>query len=367
MIKSFNIVNFKGYQNTTFNDLARINLIGGVNNIGKTSLLEAIFNYYDRLNPELFLPQLAWRRMNYLSFKENLPHELWQNFFYEFNIEKPIQFLAVHNSSRRDKVSISISSEFSPPKNSIHDISGDIVSDPASSKNIYEALHVKTISKGKLVQDTYNYLGTHGRFIPFVKSLVGQKIKKATYSSIYLLNPENEAIRYGEIMQDNLESFVLENLKIVDERIKSIAPVPLSNQKTLLHADIGMKRKIPLNYLGEGILRFLSFINSALQVRKGGTLLIDEIENGIHYSLHNKLWEMLFSLSKQFNIQIFITTHSKEITESFIHSACSLNAQKSFRYFELFRHHKTNEPNVNSIDIDNLEYRLQHNKSFRGE
>jgi hypothetical protein len=39
-------------------------------------------------------------------------------------------------------------------------------------------------------------------------------------------------------------------------------------------------------------------------------LLIDEIENGIHYTVHAKLWEMILHLASQYNIQVVATTHS---------------------------------------------------------
>ena len=43
MYKSFHVQNFRGFKDLELNDLARINLIAGENNIGKTSLLEALF------------------------------------------------------------------------------------------------------------------------------------------------------------------------------------------------------------------------------------------------------------------------------------------------------------------------------------
>ncbi len=39
-------------------------------------------------------------------------------------------------------------------------------------------------------------------------------------------------------------------------------------------------------------------------------LLIDEIENGIHYSVHAKLWNFIISIAKLHNVQVFATTHS---------------------------------------------------------
>ena len=50
---------------------------------------------------------------------------------------------------------------------------------------------------------------------------------------------------------------------------------------------------------------------------KGGLLLIDEFENGLHYSVQEKEWGLLFEVAERHNIQIFATTHSWDCIESF--------------------------------------------------
>ena len=43
-----------------------------------------------------------------------------------------------------------------------------------------------------------------------------------------------------------------------------------------------------------------------------GILLIDEFENGLHHSVQEQLWKVIFSLSEKLNIQVFATTHSED-------------------------------------------------------
>lgn len=77
-----------------------------------------------------------------------------------------------------------------------------------------------------------------------------------------------------------------------------------------------MNQPISLNSMGDGMLRILQL---ALKVypAKDGFLLIDEFENGLHYSIQEKVWDWLFELSEQLNIQVFATTHSWDSVESF--------------------------------------------------
>lgn len=72
----------------------------------------------------------------------------------------------------------------------------------------------------------------------------------------------------------------------------------------------------PLKNFGEGTNRLL-MIALALVSAKDNILLIDEIDLGLHYTVHKKLWEIIFQFAKVWNIQVFATTHSKECLAAF--------------------------------------------------
>jgi hypothetical protein len=78
----------------------------------------------------------------------------------------------------------------------------------------------------------------------------------------------------------------------------------------------GVDRPVPLNSMGDGMLRVLQ-LSLKLFAAKGGFLLIDEFENGLHYSVQEKVWALLFEVAERHNIQIFATTHSWDCIESF--------------------------------------------------
>lgn len=82
----------------------------------------------------------------------------------------------------------------------------------------------------------------------------------------------------------------------------------------------GMARPVPLHSMGDGMLRVLQ-LSLKLFAAKGGFLLIDEFENGLHYAVQEKLWTLLFEVADQHNIQIFATTHSWDCIESFTNVA----------------------------------------------
>ena len=63
MINALTISGFKGFTELELPHLSRITLLGGRNNAGKTSVLEALFTLFDRLNPQMMLRQYAWRNV----------------------------------------------------------------------------------------------------------------------------------------------------------------------------------------------------------------------------------------------------------------------------------------------------------------
>ena len=73
---------------------------------------------------------------------------------------------------------------------------------------------------------------------------------------------------------------------------------------------------VPLTSMGDGMLRVLQISLNAIQA-EGGILLIDEFENGLHHSTQKKIWEFIFSLAKDLNIQVFATTHSLDCLKAF--------------------------------------------------
>jgi AAA15 family ATPase/GTPase len=50
---------------------------------------------------------------------------------------------------------------------------------------------------------------------------------------------------------------------------------------------------------------------------ENGYLFIDEVENGLHYSVQIQLWEVIFFLAKELNVQVFATTHSSDAVAAF--------------------------------------------------
>jgi AAA15 family ATPase/GTPase len=62
---------------------------------------------------------------------------------------------------------------------------------------------------------------------------------------------------------------------------------------------------------GDGLRRYLNIVACAANSMTT-IIMLDEIDNGLHYSAYKKLWEAIFALATSTNKQVFVTTHSKE-------------------------------------------------------
>jgi hypothetical protein len=78
----------------------------------------------------------------------------------------------------------------------------------------------------------------------------------------------------------------------------------------------GARRPIPIRNMGDGTNRVLG-LTLALIRAAGGVLLIDEVENGLHYSVLVDVWRALLELAERLEVQVFATTHSWDCIRAF--------------------------------------------------
>lgn len=78
----------------------------------------------------------------------------------------------------------------------------------------------------------------------------------------------------------------------------------------------GSSDPVPLKSMGDGMNRLFG-LGMALVCAKDGILLVDEIENGIHWSALPEVWKFIAKVAKRLNVQVFATTHSNDCLRAF--------------------------------------------------
>ena len=85
MIQRIEIENYKAYKKLNMDDLRRITLISGKNNIGKSTLLEAVFLHIDHNAADSFIKVNGFRGVNATGALS-----VWNPLFYQMDTTKTI-------------------------------------------------------------------------------------------------------------------------------------------------------------------------------------------------------------------------------------------------------------------------------------
>ena len=93
--------------------------------------------------------------------------------------------------------------------------------------------------------------------------------------------------------------------------------------------------------MGEGMRRLTSLL-LAISTTRDGVVFIDEIENGLHFGVQGGVWKAIAEAAREYNVQIFATTHSYEMIFA-AHKAFLVDEPYDFRLHRLHRSTKTGE------------------------
>lgn len=155
-------------------------------------------------------------------------------------------------------------------------------------------------------------------------TILADNEKKAIREDIYFISLAtnfNEELLINTVGELKLNNRYNQLNKYMND-IFNIENIDVIKNKLMLKSNSNNKYK-PLDYFGDGIIHYISILLSLL-TNKNTIIYLDEIENGIHYTNLDKLWEIILTISKQQNVQVFATTHSKECIESYARVAKKL-------------------------------------------
>ncbi len=285
----FRVENFKRFDEFELDNLGQFNLIVGDNNVGKSSVLEALM--FDR-NQERFLEYLfyvlyevkqfdglkEWFMTQYLK---SLPRK---------NLDR-IKFEALF----ADKSIFSSSLVF---KNS-RDHYWANGEENTEVKNVFFYPQSQEVrSENAQYQNTYHN-------VPYVPFQLGYS---HNITDFYSKNIQPRNSRKEQFLQD-LKTIIAD---ITNLEINTV----VANQPVILVSRKSADSNLPLGTYGDGLVKLFRILIE-MQIHAGKRLMIDEIDTGIHFSRMKLFWKTVILSAKANDVQLFATTHSDECIKCF--------------------------------------------------
>jgi hypothetical protein len=104
---------------------------------------------------------------------------------------------------------------------------------------------------------------------------------------------------------------IVESLKSIDPRLNDLEMLVIEGETGFYASLNGHQDLVPIWSVGDGFRHLLSIVTAVASCRDG-IVLIDEIENGLHYSVLPDVWTAVNKAAEEANVQVFATTHSRE-------------------------------------------------------
>jgi len=137
------------------------------------------------------------------------------------------------------------------------------------------------------------------------------------YSLEEVINTYSKNLKRKEKGQTAI-NLVIDFIKKIDSSINDIR---LSEEDEIKRFIVDSSKfpeeNLEITNYGEGLQRIFEIALSFAYCRNG-VICIDEFETAIHYTLLVDFTRFIQELSDIFNVQVFLTTHSKEAIEAFV-------------------------------------------------
>lgn len=337
MLRDISIENYRRFPKFQIEGLARVNLLVGPNNSGKTSFLEAIYllinsaninDSFDRIlgsRGEIILPEL-------IDGEPTEPLYKVTPLFYRYAFEREA---AICIQSKSDRF-LSFSMQPNPTSEQIARLElhqfvlekiwernyNLLISHRNEEGEIYLATRVnqKGITPTDfsfLKQSGYNWKNIRSYFMP--TSQLEFHILAEIWDEITLTPKEDKVVKALQILEPDVERI-------------SFTRGHTANSGILLKLR-GREHPVSLGSMGEGMKRILNLAMAAVTV-ENGVLLVDEIDTGLYYDVQPDMWRLMLEIAQELNVQIFATTHSWDCVTAFSEA---LNESEDSSIGELFR------------------------------
>lgn len=318
MLEFIQIQNFRSIEKLTIEGFRKLNVFIGQANTGKTSVLEAIYICL-RENPDSLSALLKIRDMERREVGQ------FDGLFYNYDINRTIKLLS--------------------PKANVEIQYKDGADNPKEIREMDSYLEMNIGGKIVKLYGDHIWNIVRNRFFP-----------KNSVDFISFIPSFRE-----KTLENNLK-IIVENRekrdklpKICSDFSDNIVTIRFSGNKIMVEQK-NLSRDISLKLMGNGFQSYIAIFASILAGAK--YVVIDEIENGLHYEAMEILLRAMFEYE---GVQFFFTTHNEELLQKLYKNTG--NKKDNIAVFKLYN--KNNALQVLRYSQDNFIVNMSEENELR--
>lgn len=343
MLKSLVIKGLRKYNNLRLDKLKNINFILGNNNIGKTTILEAIFTWACGRN---FLPifNVPLPRNRYVGIQE--PYWIMDEILSFFNNKKELPlsltlsgedegglFTFLHEVSPSDLLS-----EYDSTYKKYYDkmISSSMQTAVAKGNENQKVLpgfvQIPTVNlaQWKITEinatNSYNEVSNYNVTYPYVGTSIKPHCLAKFIDLLSQVSIQENINIYSCLKRRNLLDKVTEEISKIFPTIKGFDILPYPNGAPSPISVVDIKGEtLPIYAYGDGVQKWFYILGSII-LNSDSIICIDEIDTGLHAFAQMEFCKHLVEYSSKYNTQLFVTTHNIEFVDKFLASVQETNS-----------------------------------------
>lgn len=317
MLDSLRISGFRAFPELTVQRVGRVNLVVGRNNVGKTTLLEAVHMHASGRNIFTAARRMLKRREEYLG--EDLREVDLERLFYQHNGTRSETF-TIGNGDGRDQLEVTWTWAWwdQAERTRIPKTSNDPPPEvDAERRFIARRQGQEDIRLSGLPRNNPPGAMGGGGYLDRSRPMPSLLLPLSGFQTEAI----DPATFWDGIVLTDREDRVIEALRVIEPSIERIVMVDRKGRHRSAVAKIRGRSPIPLRSLGDGMNRLFELAVGLVSVEGGGTFLVDEVDSGLHFTTLVDVWRLIFEAAVRLDVQVFGTTHSWDCIQAFQQAA----------------------------------------------
>lgn len=349
------IENLRGIRSLSCDSLAPITLIGGRNNSGKSTFLEAVKLLAGRRDasvaPDI---NLLTRQIN-LSGKQDI-----QVLFND--PERPIDICATMDKDVVCKLRLSLDKSSGGEWNPSSGASNIAMEENSWRLSQHGEDSVGNLSQGRWDTELEPRVDDKGH-LRFSYTHENEAVATEWKCTLLAANTRSYRSRIEVFSRMTIDQKDRELSSTLQKIYPDIFTVKLVNDVLMVKVR-GSEKLLPAKASGDGVVRMISVLSNLWDC-SGGCLCVEEIDNGLYYSVLLDFWRAIADFVDKFNVQLIATTHHLEMLETLNIMAKEKKRPELAEYIRL-TDNKSGGHKVDVFEGTDLDRALQLGLELRG-